>query len=209
MSIQLTKGYVCNTLASVIRQWKHPAAGILPCFCNETWYCECFYFYLSRFPFRNDAPIVPYINQHIENALAIAFRKICKILDQHPADGAKLFELMCEEKFILRRDRTWFNKKVDGKYPKGLKRDEWEEYNHWLLAKLYWQGFLWSQEPGFQIILPNDIDGPVELFLSHSAMPLWGMRINAEQAGHPSIGSYGDCINVRPYAFFEMYFGEK
>jgi hypothetical protein len=209
MDIHLTKECICKTLASVVKQWKHPASDIYPCFCNETWYAECFLFYLSRLPFHNDAAIIPFINQQIDNALDIAFRKVCRVLDQHPADGKNIFELMCDEKFILRRDRRRYNQQVAGKYPKGLKKEEWQEYNHWVLTKLYWNGFLWSQESGFQFALPQDVDGPVELFLSNATKPLWGMRIKAQEVGSVYIGDDGDCINVYPYACFETYFGSR
>lgn len=113
---------------------------------------------------------------------------------------------MCQEKFIFRKDRREYNRQVPGKYPKGIKKEEWEDYNHWLLANLYWQGFLWSMQPGFKIILPEDADGPVELFLSNDTKLLWGMRIKALDAGKPIIGPDGDCINVHPYASLKTHF---
>ena len=210
MNIYLTKGEVCEIFASVIKQWKQPSDDIYPCFINETWYVECFHFYLSRMLVETYIDVVPLITEKFNNGLDTSFRNICKVLEQNPVDGTTIFEIMDKQKFIYMKDRKTYNRQVWGKWPKGLKREEWEEYNHWVLANLYWQGFLWSQESGFQITVPQDADGPIELFLADETKPLWGMRIKSLEAGTPIIGTDGDCIRVRPYvsigSAFESHF---
>ncbi len=207
MNACLTKEDVCAIFASIVKQWTHPPCQTYPCFLNETWYAECFLFYLSRLKIDLHKDVVPLITGHFKKALDRSFLEICKVLDQHPPDGTKIFEILCEEKFILRKDRRAYNCQVPGKTPKGLKTEEWEEYNHWLLANLYWKGFLLSHEQGFQIILPEDVEGPIELFLADETKPLWGMRITAQEAGTAIMGGDGDCIRVHPYASLESYFG--
>jgi hypothetical protein len=159
------------------------AGEISPDFEIETWYAEFFLVYLSELPVDDNTNIVPFANDIFNNNLNFSYRKICKVLDKYPVDGTKIFELISSEKPILRKDRTAYNRQVPGKYPKGLKKKEWEMYNNCLLAHAYWQGVLWSLQPDFHIILPDDTRGPIEFFLANEIKPFWGMRMKAEEAG--------------------------
>lgn len=210
---QLTKESVCETLSSVVKQWKHPLPppfNVRPVFHVEAMYAECFYFFFTRLPVSKDANIVPLIQHLFENASNLAFKNICRILDQNKTDGRKIFRLISDEKLILRRDRMAYNRQIPGKGSRGLKAKEWNDYNNYLLVKKYWDGLLLSQEKGFQVVLPEDAMGPIELLLSEKTKPLWGMRAAAQEIGCLYDDSKsGDGVNLIPYAALTSIFWKK
>lgn len=199
MNVCFTREELCEIFSSSIERWKNPGFNIYPCFLVEKMYLQCFHYYIRRMDVEPAENLVPLISEKFRSALNNALHNVCKVLAQYPVDGISIFTIIDEHKFIFMKDRKQYNRKIAGKTPKGLKTEQWEEYNHWLLANLYWDGFLQSQEAGFQILFPENTEGPIELLLATETKPLWGMRYKALEAGIPILGSYNDCINVHPY----------
>jgi hypothetical protein len=204
--IFLTKDDVCEILKGSIEQWKDSPVTFWPRFPIETWYAEYFVSCLSRLPVDPITNIVPIVTLKINHELDLARQDIGKIIKQHQLAGTSIFKIIYEEKFIVRKDLRVYSKQLTGRPLKDLKQ-VWERYNLWLLTNLYWQGIVWSQEPGFEIILPDDIEGPMTFFLTPETKPLWGMRIKAREAGTLSFGTGGHEIKPTcPEVYFRKAF---
>ena len=194
----MTKAEVCQSFDDALNEGKSFSAKLKKVLDTEIWYAEHFRLFLSQFKIDEKADIIPVATEKFTNALNQSFKEICKVLDNTKADGSRIFEIIDNGRFILRGDKKQYNKQVTGKYPKGLKREEWERYNHWLLTKIYWQGFLFSQEKYFKDFINA-------FFPNNGAQPLWAMWLNGLMEEIPPIGDKDDCISVFPHARFVEY----
>jgi hypothetical protein len=174
-------------------------------FHNEVTYVYFFNFFLTKTTFKNRLNVVPEVSAMLDQACNMAFTAICKVLDRHSADGIPIFHLMMDEHLILRKHRRHYNVQVKGPHPKGLQREEWEDYNHWLLAKHYWKGILAALQPGHSLPIPDYIDLPLALSLAEETRLLLAMKEEIAMVGIPILGREGDCISLRPYQSFHKF----
>jgi len=206
MGIVLTKKEALEELIYLKETWKKPPFTY-PAFCVELDYVDFFIFMLKSFRTAETNNIVPFVSSHFEQGFDAAFLKICRILDQHSADGSDIYSLMSERKFIIRKDKRNYNRKVPGKCPKGLKNDEWEGYNNWLATTIMWNGFIEAHDPDYSVYISQeeDIETSIKDLLNPDYKPLWGMKQSYYAAGRPCIGWTPDCVTLRPLSSWIMY----
>ena len=185
MNIHLSKQDASLIFALAIHERANCPCDISPNFETETLYAEYLFAYIIELPVDDNTDIITIATEKFNNNLISSYKGICQVLDKYQVDGTKIFEIISKEKLIPRKDRSSYNRQLPEKYPKakGIKKTEWENYNHWVLVNAYWQGFLWSQQPDFKIILPPDANGPMEFFLADEMKVLWGMKMKAREAG--------------------------
>lgn len=209
MSLNLTKIDVCETLSSTLRRWKYPPFITIPTFYIEAWFADSFLYFFAHIPVDSYTNVVPFINQKFEEGVNTSFKNICRVLDQNKADGTEIFELMNDRQFISRQHRLKYNRQITGKGPRGLKKMEWDNYNNSLLAMKYWEGFLLSQKTGFQIWLPCESEGPIELFLNQDTKPLWGMQKSTDEMGITFYNRNGAPFYLNPFPAMAFLFWDK
>jgi hypothetical protein len=123
--------------ALAIRERANCACDIFPNFETEILYAEYFFAYLSELPGDANTDIIPAATEKFSKYMNSCFRDICKVLDKYQVDRTNIFEIISKEKLIPKKDRSGYNRQLTGKYPKGLKTKEWENYNHWALVNAY------------------------------------------------------------------------
>jgi hypothetical protein len=210
MAIHLSKDEALEELHYLKETWKTPPFAA-PTFCRELEYVDFFIYLLNNLQDAGNNNIVRFVSKHFERGLDTAFSQICRILDRHRTDGSGIYNLMADRKFILRRDKRNYNRKVPGKSPKGLTYHEWESYNNWLAAGNLWNGYIEAHRPDYSVSIPEreDIETPIEVLLRPEYKPLWGMKEANDKAGSPANGPDLDDVVLRPLGFWVEYMKER
>lgn len=193
-----SKKQALEELQSICKKWEQPPFPS-PGFLQELRFLDFFVLMIAHLP--NSTNIVPQIEEIIEHALKDSFMQICRVLNEHKeTDGSEIFNLAAENEFIPISVIKSYNKNVEGKSPKGLRRTDWIAYNTWLLTSVFWKAFIDSHDPDFQLDIHVDEypETPDEILLQDDYKPLWAMR-QAYKATGINIGFNGDRICVRPH----------
>jgi hypothetical protein len=200
MTAILTKKEALEELIFLRETWENPPFEY-PVFSYEIWFADFFILMLRTLPIRHSNNIAQVVKDYFEAAFEASFLRVCRILDNHKADGTGIYNLISERKFILRIEKRNYNRKVAGKCPKGLTNKPWRDYNNWLAASIMWNGFIEAHDPEYRICISQneDVQTPIEVLLRPEYKPLWGMKQSYESAGHPFDGGELDAIDLRPH----------
>lgn len=211
-AVAFTKECLLSQFQATRLHWKkHPLH--YPVFIVELEYLDFFYLLIKNLTSNDSTNIVPEITAYLEQPFKNSFEQICRLLDNHTANGLPIWKLISEQRLILRQDQRKYNKQVAGKSPKGLTSNCWMVYNHWVLATALWKGFVDAQEPGFTILLTELFseysDDPVEVLLASEYRPLWGLWVAFNALGRPLIswGNENNAIYVHPFGALIEYTG--
>lgn len=200
MKESLTKNEVIDIFKYTNEVYKNSRPKI-PSFVVESKYSEYFYEWIKWIPVSNYANIVPVVKELIETYHNEKRRQILKVLDQNKVDGSFIYELIEGERLLLRKDQKRYNRQIPGRMPKGILREIWHDYNHWLLAVVFWDGFINSLQPSFKVNIPLNARDDISILLMPELKPLWGMWNAYRELGSPLCTSYneGNAIFVNPW----------
>jgi len=197
----LAKQEILQKISSVIEIWKEPPFRF-PTFCVELDYVGFFNKFLPYISAELDGSFIHAVNAYLEEAIQLTILNICRTLDQNEADGSMIWHLLDERKLILRRYRLAYSKQLVGKGPKGLQKNDWLDYNHWILASIFWKAILRSHHEEFKVIIPHDADQvALKHLLSDEAKVLWSMMYAFEDVGKPLVTycATWDSIDLHPF----------
>jgi hypothetical protein len=198
MEFTVTKVQALRIFEQIRANWRHD--GFLSPFFVEYLYADFFFYLLKALPVPDSHNVAKNVCRFINSQLESSILAICKLLDRNTPDGTLIWNLMDSQAFILRKHQISYNRQVAGKGPKGITAEYWIDYNNWLLAGVYWDGFIESQKSGYVTRLPAGMDLDA-LDLSKEEIPvLCAMRNMYIRKGSPllSYRNFSDSINVSP-----------
>lgn len=200
MKKSLTKNEVIDILKTTNEVYKNLRPK-MPSFVVESKYSKYFYEWIQWIPVSDNDNIVPIVKELVETQYNEKSRQIFKILDQNKVDGSFIYELVAGEKLLLRKDQKRYNRQIPGRMPKGILRELWHDYNHWLLAVVFWDGFISSLQPSFKVNIPLEARDDINILLAPELKPLWGMWNSYKELGSPLCTSHndGNAIFVNPW----------
>jgi hypothetical protein len=150
-------------------------------------YLEFFECMIKEIPFEKKVNIIPLVNRILNNALDIFVRQLLQVSLQLnvPLDYI-LRELVGERALIVRRYWRNFYKQVKNKNDRLHVKSVWENYNHWVIAIAYWQGFLQSFNEELCLTLTVFPGAwPFVMVIDPVNKPLWCMWSANNLLGHP------------------------
>jgi hypothetical protein len=201
MHLTLTKSQALDVTSTLWKTWWDGRPRVYPSFTVELQYVDFFNLFLQSLQADPAANIIPVLRKQLEIPLKETSDQMMAVLDKQKPAGAAIINLMKDNRLILRRLWRDHNLQVSGKNNAPLSKELWEDYNHWRLAIVLWDGFVRSFEKGFTIKLPEDTYGSKRVLLAESNKPLWGMWWAFEELGRAYISSYKDneSISIYPY----------
>ena len=153
-----------------------------------------------------DGDVVPVVRSMLDMALEKSCRQIEQPYGESHTDGATIKKAMGERRLILRKQWVEYNRETQGKQHT-LPKELWEDYNHWLLALTFWNGFVRSLDPAFTVQLPEDAYDPDDVLLREANKPLWGMWMAFEDLGRTFISNANNhqSISISPFVSWQRY----
>lgn len=176
-------------------------------FMVESLYLKFFVQLASCIPQPADGNILLAIQNLNENSCKDSIVKICKVLEQNSVDGSFIWELINDERLILRKELRRYNHQIPGKSPKGIITELWHDYNHWLTARQLWLGFQNSLLPTYRLTIPFDIGSDLRKIFAPEIRPLWGMYDGYSELGRPIFTgvNLGNAIFLKPWRSLAEY----
>jgi len=206
----LTKQDVFDLLKTTWQHWNDRPLEY-PHFLLELEYIDFFSLLITQLHVEENDNIVPVVNCYLDAAQKHSIKQICSMMEYQNSDGTAIWNLMSEKQLIVKRDQKIYKKQVPVKTRKELKKEYWMDYNHWILAKVCWNGLLDSQNPDFRIIITSsvaeDSEDPIDVLLAQEYKPLWGVWTALNTFGRPltTFENFNDSVCVRPYAALVRY----
>lgn len=157
-------------------------------------YLQFFECMIKDIPFDKNVNIIPIVNRILKNAQELFIRQLLQVSLQHnvPLDYI-LTELLSEKALIVRRYWRSFYKQIKSKKDRPYIKSIWENYNHWVLAIAYWQGFLQSFNEALCITFTvNPGAWPFVMVIDAVNKPLWCMWSAENLLGQVFVISFAD-----------------
>lgn len=208
MSLNMTQQDVTGIFESAIKFFKNFSGDIFPSFDTENWYAQCFLMHLQQFEIDENANIIPVATKAFKNALEQSTAKVVKLIDKRKTEGNAIIEKISNKELLIKRYRKEYNKQLSASGTE-FGRDDWMNYNNWIVTTAFWDGFLMSQKPGFQYVPPENADGPLKKFIKPVTLPLQGMNMKAREIKLPVNGERAEDVLLVPTRSFGAYFNEQ